>query len=90
MVLVFVFQSKMPGMEHVLEIDSDYLMFFTVTMLILALCVKVSAMVCLWYEWHVFCMNSVMEFDKYVQHVLVRFTSVFDGNTADLQASQSA
>lgn len=33
----------MPGMEHVMEIDSDYLMFFMVTMLILALCVKVSA-----------------------------------------------
>ena len=36
-------QSKMPGMEHVMEIDGDYLMFFMVTMLILALCVKVSA-----------------------------------------------
>nr|KAG5711782.1 hypothetical protein BaRGS_023546 [Batillaria attramentaria] len=35
--------DKMPGMEDVMQIDSDYLMFFVVTMLILALCIKVLA-----------------------------------------------
>ena len=86
------FQSKMPGMEHVMEIDSDYLMFFMVTMLILALCVKVSAhlvcacalacvcvctCVCVWCEWCVCCMRSRMELEVEIcAQAVVKWTAV--------------
>lgn len=51
--------SKMPGMEHVMDIDSDYLMFFMVTMLILALCVKAYLIGMIWACY------------KYVQQVVL-------------------
>lgn len=51
--------DKMPGMEHMLEVDSDYLMFFVVTMLILALCVKAYLIGMIWSCY------------KYVQQVAV-------------------
>lgn len=49
--------DKMPGMEHMMEVDSDYLMFFALTMLILALCVKAYIIGMIWSCY------------KYVQHV---------------------
>jgi hypothetical protein len=39
---VLCVQDKLPGMEHLMEVDEDHLMFFVVTMLLLALCLKVS------------------------------------------------
>lgn len=51
--------AKMPGMDKMMEIDSDYLMFFTVTMLILALCIKAYLIGMIWACY------------KYVQQVVV-------------------
>lgn len=40
--------SHLPGMDHVMTIDSDYLMFFVVTMLILALCILAYLIGMIW------------------------------------------
>lgn len=40
--------NKLPGMEHVMEIDSDYLMFIVITTLILALCLKAYLIGMIW------------------------------------------